>query len=171
MKRVNAWNLSLVVSAAALALAAVAPAALAAGANPPAAHAHDDAHPARLQLDHGRKWGTDQPLREGMARIRALVAPQLPAAHKGTMSAAEYAAVAAKVEVEVGNIVANCKLPPEADAMLHLVLSDLSGGTAAMAGRTPGVGGQKGFVQVVAAVNQYGKFFDHPGWKTIRTGH
>ena len=63
-------------------------------------------------------------------RFRPLTAPQLPAAHKGTISAAEYAALAAKVEVEVGNIVANCKLPPQADAMLHIVLSDLAGGGA-----------------------------------------
>lgn len=170
MKRVNAWSLSLIVSAAAFA-AACAPAAMAAGANPPAAHAHDGAHPTKLQLDHGRKWATDKPLREGMGRIRALVAPKLPAAHKGTMSSAEYAALAGKVEVEVGNIVANCKLPPEADAMLHIVLSDLSGGTAAMAGKTPGVSGQQGFVQVLAAVNDYGRFFEHPGWKNIHTGH
>lgn len=170
MNRVNAWSLSLIVSAAAVA-AACAPAAMAAGANPPAAHAHDAAHPAKLQLDHGRKWATDKPLREGMTRIRGLVAPKLSAAHKGTMSPAEYAALASKVEVEVGNIVANCKLPPEADAMLHLVLADLTAGTDAMAGKAPGVSGQSGFVKVVTAVNEYGRFFDHPGWKTIHTGH
>ncbi|HEY0825489.1 MAG TPA: hypothetical protein VGD76_17000 [Ramlibacter sp.] len=170
MNRVNAWSLSLIVSAAAIA-AACAPAAMAAGANPPAAHAHGDAHPAKLQLDHGRKWATDKPLRESMGRIRAAMAPKLPAAHKGTMSAAEYAALAAKVEGEVANIVTNCKLAPEADAMLHLVLADLTGGTDAMAGRTAGVAAQAGFVQVITAVNEYGRFFEHPGWKNIHTGH
>jgi Ni/Co efflux regulator RcnB len=171
MNRVNPWALSLIVSAAALA-AACAPAAMAAdAAQPAAAHAHDDAHPAKLRLDHGRKWKTDAPLREGMTRIRSLVAAKLPSAHAGTMGAAEYAALAAQVEVEVGNIVAKCKLAPEADAVLHVVVADLMGGTAAMAGRTPGVTAEKGLVQAVAAVNGYGRYFEHPGWKPIHTAH
>lgn len=172
MNRINPWVLSAIVTAAAFA-ATCAPVAMAAGtAAPAAAHAHDDAHAAaKLRLDHGKKWTTDAPLREGMTRIRDLVAPKVPAAHAGTMGAAEYAALAAKVEVEVGNIVANCKLAPEADAVLHVVLSDLSGGTGAMAGRTPGTPAQKGLVQVVSAVNEYGRYFEHPGWKPIRAGH
>jgi hypothetical protein len=170
MNRLNAWSLSLIVSAAALA-AACAPAAMAATANPPAAHAHDEAHPARLALDHGRKWGTDPALRAGMGRIRGLVAPRVGAAHSATMGAADHAALAAKVEVEVGNIVANCKLAPEADAMLHIVLSELTSGTAAMAGRTPGVSAQQGFVQVLSAINDYGRFFDDPRFQAIRTSH
>jgi hypothetical protein len=164
------WALSLAVAAAALA-AACTPVAMAAPAAPAAAHAHDGAHDTKLRLDHGRKWATDAPLREGMTRIKGLVAPRMDAAHAGTMGAAEYAALAAKVEVEVGNIVANCKLPPEADAALHVVLSQLAEGTGAMAGRTPGVQPRQGFVQVATAVNEYGRYFEHPGWKPIRTGH
>ena len=168
-QRMSPWALSLVVAGAALA-AACAPVAMAATpAAPAGAHAHDGAHGTKLRLDHGRKWATDAPLREGMTRIRAIVAPKLDAAHAGTMVAAEYAALAAKVEVEVGNIVTNCKLPPEADAALHVVLSDLAEGTGAMAGKTPGVQPRKGLVQVVAAVNEYGRYFEHPGWKPIRT--
>lgn len=87
------------------------------------------------------------------------------------MGVADYAALAGKVDVEMGNIVANCKLPPAADAMLHIVLADLSAGTAAMAGRTPGTTSQQGFEQVVAAINAYGRTFDHPGFQPIRGGH
>lgn len=169
MNRVNARSLSLILASALLA-AAGAPAALAApGA--PATHAHDDAHPAKLRLDQGRKWGTDKPLRDGMVRVRALVAPQVAAVHGGTMGAAGYAALAGKVEVEMGNIVATCKLPPDADAMLHIVLADLSAGTTAMAGRTPGATRQQGFLQVLAAINAYERTFDHPGFQPIRGGH
>lgn len=166
MLRANPWTLSLVVAAAAL-VAAATPAALAAGA-PAAAHAHDDAQGATLKLDHGRKWASDAPLRDGMTRIRGLVAPKVAAAHAGTMGTAEYAALAGQVEVEVGKIVASCKLPPEADAVLHVVLSDLTAGTDAMAGRGKGTVQRDGFVKVVAAVNDYGRTFDHPGWKPIR---
>jgi hypothetical protein len=165
MLRANPWTLSLIVAAAALA-AAAAPAVLAAGA-PAAAHAHDEAQGATLKLDHGRKWASDAPLRDGMGRIRALVAPKVKGAHAGTMGTAEYAALAGQVEVEVGKIVANCKLPPEADAVLHVVLSDLMAGTDAMAGRGKATAPRDGFVKVVAAVNDYGRTFDHPGWKPI----
>jgi hypothetical protein len=55
--------------------------------------------------------------------------------------------------------------------MLHVVLSDLAGGTAAMAGHSAGASAQQGFVQVVAAINAYGEFFEHPGFQPIRTGH
>lgn len=107
MNPVKTWSLSLIVVAAAVA-AACAPAAFAA----PAAHEHDAAAPTQLHLDQGRKWASDAALRQGMGNVRALVAPQVPEAHAGTMTAAQYAALAAKVEVEVGRIVANCKLPP-----------------------------------------------------------
>lgn len=170
MNALKAWTLSLSVTLAAFA-ATCAPVAMAAA---PAkdAHAHDHASaPAKLKLDHGRKWATDAPLRTGMGKIRDLVAPQLPAAHSGKMSAEQYAALAAKVDVEVGQIVANCKLAPEADAMLHLVLADLMAGSGTMAGKTAGAKPAQGLVQVATAVNQYGRYFDHPGFKPIHTGH
>lgn len=169
MKRLQPWTLSLIVTVAAAA-AACAPAAMAAPAGAPS-HSHDEAHGAQMRLDHGRKWATDAPLREGMARIRALAESGLAAEHQGTMAAAEYAALAGRMETEVGKIVADCKLPPEADAVLHVLLSDLMGGAAAMAGRTPDATPQQGIVQVAAAVKDYGRYFEHPGWKPLRTPH
>lgn len=170
MNRVQPWTLSLIVTAAAFA-AACAPGAMAASPAPAAAHAHDGAAPAKTRLDHGRKWASDAPLREGMTRIRALVAPGLQRAHAGTMAPAEYAALAAKVDVQVGNIVANCKLQPEADAVLHGVLSELGSGTAAMAGKAAGTQPRDGLLQVAQALNDYGRTFEHPGFKPIATGH
>lgn len=169
MNRFNAWSLSLVLST--LAVAAAAAPATGTAAGPPAAHAHDEAHPSALRLNQGRKWGTDPALREGMGHIRTLVAPRVAAAHGGTMGAAEYAALAGKVEVQVAHIVSNCKLPPEADAMLHIVLADLTAGTDAMAGRTAGTTRQQGFVQVLSAIDAYGRTFEHPGFQPIRSAH
>ena len=39
-----------------------------------AAHQHGGHQTADLQLNHGQRWQTDAPLREGMERIRAAVA-------------------------------------------------------------------------------------------------
>ncbi|ODU58410.1 MAG: hypothetical protein ABT02_14585 [Comamonadaceae bacterium SCN 68-20] len=132
------------------------------------AHSHDAATPHKLTLNQGRKWATDEPLRAGMGRIRGLVEPQLSAAHAGKLAPAQYRELATQVETEVGGIVANCKLEPNADAMLHLVIADIGAGTDTMAGKDPHARPVLGLIQVAQAVNQYGSHFDHPGFKPIR---
>lgn len=132
-----------------------------------ATHSHDAATPQKLSLDHGRKWATDEPLRNGMGRIRSLVEPRLDAAHRGKLGTEQYRDLAAQVEAEVGTIVANCRLEPKADAMLHLVIADLLEGADAMAGKNAKLRSEQGLVKVVAAVNAYGRYFDHPGFKPI----
>jgi hypothetical protein len=135
------------------------------------AHDHSAAAPHQLTLNQGRKWATDEPLRAGMGRIRGLVEPQLGAAHAGKLTPAQYLELAAQVETEVGGIVANCKLEPKADAMLHLVIADIGAGTDAMAGKDAKTRPALGLVKVAQAVNQYGSHFDHPGFKPIRNVH
>ena len=158
-------------AAAALSIALAATAWAQTPAQPPA---HDHGHaaaPAKLALDHGKKWSTDAPLRDGMAKIRALVEPRIDAAHAGKITPAQYKEIASGVETEVASIVANCKLPPEADAMLHLVIADLVHGADVMAGKEPKAKPLQGFGVTVTALNNYGRYFDHPGFKPIATGH
>jgi hypothetical protein len=131
-----------------------------------AAHATHAAAPAKLTLDQGKRWATDAPLRAGMVRIRALVAPKVGAIHGGKLTAAEYQALGVAVEKEVADIVAQCKLPPEADAMLHLIVAELLAGADAMQGKGSG-SPASGAHKVVVAANDYGRYFDHPGWKPI----
>ena len=134
-------------------------------------HDHGAAPQAKLSLDHGRKWATDDALRAGMGRIRALVEPSLDAAHAGKLTPAQYAALAGKVQTEVGGIVANCKLEPQADAMLHLVIGEIGAGTDAMTGKAPGARPSSGLVKVATAVNDYGRHFEHSGFKLIALSH
>jgi hypothetical protein len=155
---------------------AVAAAAMAAALSLPAlaqtaAHDHNAATPHKLSLNQGRKWATDEPLRAGMGRIRGLVEPQLGEAHAGKLTPAQYRELATQVEIEVGGVVANCKLEPEADAMLHLVIADLAQGADTMAGKNAKVRPALGLVKVAQAVNQYGSHFDHPGFRPIPGVH
>jgi hypothetical protein len=162
------WNRLASVSAVAAIATAFAMPALA----QTTAHEHGAAAATHtLTLNHGRKWTTDEPLRAGMGHIRGLVEPQLGAAHAGKLTPAQYRELAGRVQAEVGTIVANCRLEPEADAMLHLVIADLGAGTDAMAGRNPELRPALGLVKVAEAVNQYGSHFDHPGFKPIRNVH
>lgn len=136
-----------------------------------ATHDHGAEAPHKLALNEGRKWATDEALRAGMGRIRGLVEPQLGAAHAGKLTPVQYGELAAKIETEVAGIVANCKLEPQADAMLHLVIADIGAGTDAMAGKDVKMRPALGLVKVAQVVNQYGSHFDHRGFKPIRDIH
>lgn len=129
-------------------------------------HGHGGAESHKLQLDHGKKWSTDEPLRKGMGEIRSLIDAQHAGIHKGRLKPADYAALGEKIEAQVGYVVANCKLDAEADANLHIVVGEILEGVEAMKGkekRSPRAGAGK----VVDALNDYGKYFDHPGWKRL----
>jgi hypothetical protein len=145
----------------ALSAAAISPVALAA-----TAHDHGQgAGTTKLQLDHGRKWATDEPLRRGMGAVREAIHGAPAPLHKGTAKPEAYAAVGNRIEAEVGRIVKECKLPPEADAQLHLVIADVIAGADALKGAKDGKAGRAGLIKVDSALTAYGKHFDHPGWK------
>jgi len=158
---------------AAVAATAMVAAFCIAAAGPARAQTHDHAAavPTKLTLDHGRKWATDEALRSGMGRIRTIVEPQLAAAHAGKLSPTQYAALAAQVETEVGGIVANCKLEPKADAVLHVVIGEIGAGTDAMAGKSTQRLPLQGLVQVATAVNGYASHFKHAGFTPIHIVH
>lgn len=130
-------------------------------------HHHHGAATPTLQLNQGQKWATDAPLRDGMSRIQAAMEPRLAEIHGNRLNRAGYAKLAAGLEREVGGIVAACKLAPEADAMLHLVLADLGAGIEAMAGKSKGGDPRRGAAKVLGALEDYGRYFDHPGWKPM----
>jgi hypothetical protein len=132
-----------------------------------AQHAGHGLGSAKLSLNHGKKWATDEPLRKGMETLRAAFAEHLHAIQKGKLPAAEFKALGEKTEKEVGNIIAQCKLEPEADAMLHLIITDMISGADIMTGKVKG-SPRAGAHKVVAALNNYGRYFDHPGWNSLR---
>ena len=142
----------------------------AAGPSLAARNAHDHGHDAAavmLQLNAGQKWETDAPLRAGMGEIRQAMAGSLQAIHTHKMSAKAYDDLAKKVHSAVGQIVAQCKLPPAADAQLHLVIADLLVGADQMAGKVKGAPRVDGAVKVIGALNAYGQHFDDPDFHAI----
>lgn len=124
---------------------------------------HSDHGAMALSLDEGKPWQTDAPLRAGMDELHAAFAENLPAIHEDRMSAADYQALGEKTRQEVGTIVAQCKLTPEADAMLHLIIAELLSGADIMTGQAEGAP-REGAHKAVMALDNYGRYFDHPGW-------
>jgi hypothetical protein len=116
-----------------------------------------------LRLDNGQKWQTDEALRTGMSRIRDAIDAALPLVHADRYGAADFSALADRVQEQVDYVVANCKLPEEADIQLHLALAQVLDGINAMK-----VGDQEqGVAAIVQALNAYGGHFDHPEWKPL----
>lgn len=130
-------------------------------------HAHHGHGAAKLSLNHDQKWSTDEPLRQGMEKLRVAFAAHLHAIHKGALSAAEFKMLGEKTENEVGIMIAQCKLDPEADAMLHLVIAEMLEGADLMMGKSKGKP-EAGAHKVVTALNNYSVYFNHPGWKRLR---
>lgn len=131
------------------------------------AHQHEPGASPTTKLNDGKKWATDAPLRKGMENIRAAMTTALPAIHINKLSSAKYNALAQKTSNEVAYIVANCKLDPQADAQLHLIIADILSGVEAMQGKTNGTKRQAGAVRLLGALEKYDTYFDHPGWKPI----
>ena len=148
-------------------LAVAPPATMAREPGDQAQHAMHGAEGAvtQLQLNGTTKWQTDASLRTGMAAIRDAFDADHAAIHAGKQSDAAYAALAAKIEAQVNDIVAHCKLPPQADANLHFVIADLLQGASLMQGTDPAQSRHAGAARVHGALIAYGKYFDDPAWK------
>ncbi|MFZ5619620.1 MAG: hypothetical protein ACOY5W_01195 [Pseudomonadota bacterium] len=134
-------------------------------------HAHDShAHgsPGEQQVpipDGGGRWETDEALRHGMAGIRELVD-----AHR-RQGAGDYPGLARGVRSNVDHVIGNCKLDPEADAALHAVLGEMFEGIALLEGEKGENARGEGVERIARALDQYGRYFDHPGWTDPHAAH
>lgn len=135
------------------------------------AHDHGSAAPQQLQLNAGKKWDTDAPLRQAMAAVHQSVTQILPAAHEGKATAANYDAFGQAIDQQIAYMVENCKLPADADAQLHIIVADLVAGAEAAQGKHGEGKRAAGVVQVAQASNAYGKYFSHSGWKAVKLPH
>lgn len=130
------------------------------------ASGHDHASHAAtaLTLNAGKRWATDEPLRLGMQRIRDAVMPVLGGTGQPTVGAAQAKAMAESVQVQVNFLFQNCKLEPAADAALHVLITEILAGSAAVA---TDPASQTGPAQLLAALRKYPEHFDHPNWQPL----
>lgn len=128
-------------------------------------HEHDGASAdIHLELNNGEKWATDAPLRKGMENIHGALATRLPEIHDNSLPADGYQGLAEDIQREVRYMISNCKLPPAADAQLHILLAALIQGSATMqSDQNP----RQGAMRIVQALDTYGEYFAHPDWKSL----
>src|SRR5690606_19547463 len=135
------------------------------------AHADVEAH-ADSHADHGplpvladgQRWETDEPLRKAMADIRDDLAKNLPAYHDAQLQPADADALATAIQGNIDYMIANCKLAPEPDAVLHVMIGRMMGATAAL---RVDPASSDGMPQLVSVVNDYQATFDHEGLQPL----
>lgn len=154
------FNRSLAAATLALALGAALLVAPPVHAQHEHAHEHEAHATAGLSLNDGARWATDEPLRIGMQRLRDAAAPAI-AAGPHSLSKEAATALAAAVREQVNYLVANCKLEPKADAVLHVLIAELLGGAEALE-QDPHADG--GLPRIAQALRQYPEYFDHPAF-------
>ena len=124
-------------------------------------HAEDAAPP---MPPDGRLWPTDEPLRSAMTRIRAAIEQTAPAYERKELRAADAEKLAVTVEEGVAYMVANCKLSPEADAALHVLIGRMMSAAAALRSDPAS---DAGMPQLLAVLHDYQAAFEHPGWPPL----
>ena len=147
-----------------VAIAAALASALLLPATAIAQHAGHGDHAAPAAQESGAhapavRYASDAPLRKGMGEIRGAVAA-LDHNEHGHMNQQQALATVGIIERSIGDIVANCKLEPEADHALHGVLAKLGKGVSALKADTSDM---SALVPMREAVADYARLFDDAG--------
>lgn len=117
-------------------------------------------------LNHGKKWETDEILRQGMGNIRQVLTLSQDAIEKDRLGSQDYQRLAETVDKTVAGIVKNCKLSKEADAAFHvIVLVDLTRSTELMRMTQKTQVQRAGALGALQSLRNYGEYFQHPGWR------
>jgi hypothetical protein len=127
------------------------------------ADASTEAHDAHANhsapvLAEGERWPTDAPLRAAMNRIETAVGEAEPAYDNGKLEASAAQSLAAKVDADVRYMIENCKLAPEPDAALHVLIARMMSAAAALQSNP---NSPEGVPELAAAVRDYRMTFDH----------
>lgn len=121
-----------------------------------------------VQANAHARFQADVPLSREMAALRSSFAQQLPAIRAGRLDAAGYATLGTEVETRVTTIVRECRLPPDADAVLHAYIGRMltAAGQMRDAGLDPAAH-RKAALEVIATYNEYGSRFVDSAWAKL----
>lgn len=141
---------------------------LMANASEHAEHKHEAAMHSKLELNAGQKWASDEALRQAMSAIRAAVDTALPAIHAGKFTAAQYDALGKDITAQIAFMVQSCKLDPKADQQLHMIIGAIVSGVDTATAKHSKQKRAHGVRKIADALNNYGKYFDHPDWQALQ---
>ena len=123
------------------------------------AHHDHAAHTAATQTPTQR-WTTDAPLRAGMRDLREAT-ELLNHYQMGHLDDVQRDNAVAAIDAAIKNMIANCKLKPDADTALHGLLAKfIAGAQAARSGQ----GVPAALADMRGALARYPQLFDDPDW-------
>jgi len=129
-------------------------------------HSHEHAQVQELTLDHGRKWPTDETLRTQMEGLRTALAKHQRGDKHAPLSRENARALGLRVEQGVVTILRECRLGPDADRNLHVIVAELVQSSDVLQGKVPGDSAEA-TRRARHALEAYGRHFEHPGWKRL----
>lgn len=123
---------------------------------------------AELKRNAGQPWQTDAPLREAMMRIRQAAEGAEHAAQHKQFGAAEAHLLAKTIRDSIAYMVANCQLPPDADATLHALLGRLASAAAAVENAPTSA---DGLPKIHQTLRLYPQYFADADWSEPEHQH
>lgn len=121
--------------------------------------------PSEHTLSHGKKWETNEAMRQGMDNIRQAMTTSQEGIEKERLSAQDYQRLAEAVDKNVADILKNGNLAKVTSKAFHIVvLADLTQSTGLMR-TSPKIQTQRvAAMGVLQSLRNYGEYFQHPGW-------
>lgn len=153
-----------IIQAGLLALVMTTSSAAAIAGSPASGHEAHHLPPSGLMLNGEARWSTDTALRSAMNGIREAVVSTLHGAGERPMTAQQATALADTIQNQISYMIANCKLAPQADAVLHVLLGQLLEGAAALKQNPADTAALQ---TIIEALKNYPVYFDHPDWKPV----
>ncbi|MDE2407814.1 MAG: DnrO protein [Xanthomonadaceae bacterium] len=126
-----------------------------------AGHSASKKTPAKAPVKvPAQRWATDAPLRAGMRELREAT-ELLNHYEMGHLDDTQRDNAVVQIDAAVKDMIANCKLKPDADAALHgLLVKFIAGANAARAGKFT----KAELTPMQEALVQYPKQFQDPKW-------
>ncbi|HBS26019.1 MAG TPA: hypothetical protein DD827_02640 [Gammaproteobacteria bacterium] len=127
-------------------------------------HEHDGHTASTLSLNQGEKWQTDVPLRQGMQSINDAAMSATTDFHHDALTKEDAAELAKHITGQVDYLINNCKLEPQADATLHVLIGDLLGGADVLSKQPLS---SQGLPRIIQALQLYPDYFNHENWSGL----
>lgn len=125
---------------------------------------HSTSSNQEAQLNQGKRWETDKPLRESMEKISLLAKKNMSAIHNEKQTQDAYAEMGNAIKKQTDLIFKNCKLPPAADQELHKILIPILNSVTIFTGKGTSREKHEAFVVLLNSLAQYGSHFEHKNW-------
>lgn len=129
-------------------------------------HEHDaQTHKLELALNHGKRWTIDESLHIGMTSLKREIEINLEAIHNNQFSTTQYQELARSLNDHLNFLFKNCKLEPQADAQLHILLAKIMGGVEQIKSND---NQKQGVVLIIQSLQEYPVYFEDSNWQPLK---